>query len=224
MDVRDPVAQPFVHRILERAAPAGDGHDFRAEQLHAEDIGRLAPHILCAHIDYARQAEARADRGSGHAMLTRAGFRDDARLAHADGEQDLPDAIVDLVRARVIELVTFEPDLRAAQRIGQPLCKIERGGAAHVMLEQIVELALEFGIGLSGAILPLKIEDERHERFGDIAPAVIAEMSALVGLVAIGIGIAGHAALLPRCCGQVERGFGLSSTSRILPAIRRCHE
>ena len=59
-------------------------------------------------------------------MLARAGFRDDARLAHADRQQDLPDAIVDLVRAGVVQFVALEPDLRAANRLGQPLGKIER--------------------------------------------------------------------------------------------------
>ena len=82
--IRDPVAQPFVHRVFQCAAPAGHGDDFRAEQLHAEDIGRLAPHVLCAHVDHAGQAEACANRCGGDPVLARPGFRDDARLAHAD--------------------------------------------------------------------------------------------------------------------------------------------
>jgi hypothetical protein len=56
-------------------------------------------------------------------MLARAGLRDDPRLAHADREQDLADAVVDLVRAGVVQLVALEPDLRAAQIFGQALGK-----------------------------------------------------------------------------------------------------
>ena len=61
-------------------------------------------------------------------------------------EQDLADAIVDLVRAGVVELVALEVDLRAFPRarramLGQALGEIERAGAADIMFEQIVELA-----------------------------------------------------------------------------------
>ncbi len=48
-------------------------------------------------------------------MLAGAGLGDDARLAHAPGEQDLAEHVVDLVRAGVIELVALEIDLRAAE-------------------------------------------------------------------------------------------------------------
>jgi hypothetical protein len=41
-------------------------------------------------------------------MLAGAGFGDDAGLAHALGEQDLADAVVDLVRAGVVQLFALE--------------------------------------------------------------------------------------------------------------------
>ena len=76
-------------------------------------------------------------------MLAGAGLRDDARLAHAAGEQDLAEAIVDLVRAGVVELVALEVDLCAAapagrgrhfaQMLGQPLGEIERARPAGVV-------------------------------------------------------------------------------------------
>ena len=95
------------------------------------------------------KAEARADGGCCDAMLARAGFRDDAGLAHADREQDLPDAIVDLVRAGVIELVALEPDLRASQCLGETLSEIERGGAPDIVLQKIVKFGLERRVGIS---------------------------------------------------------------------------
>ena len=58
------------------------------------------------------QAEARAGRGRGDAVLARAGFGDDALLAHAPREQNLAEHVVDLVRAGVVELVALEIDLR----------------------------------------------------------------------------------------------------------------
>src|SRR3546814_14337756 len=80
---------------------------------------------------------------------------DDPCLAHATREQDLADAIVDLVRAGVVEFLALEVDFGAvargrafAQRLGQPFGIIERAGAADIMFEQIVELGPEGGVGL----------------------------------------------------------------------------
>jgi hypothetical protein len=53
-----------------------------AEQAHARDVERLAGHVFGAHVHDAFQTEMRGDGRGGHAMLARASFRDDARLAH----------------------------------------------------------------------------------------------------------------------------------------------
>ena len=57
-------------------------------------------------------------------MLTGARFGDDAGLAHTPGEQDLAEAIIDLVRARMVQLIALEIDFRAIEMLGQPLRKI----------------------------------------------------------------------------------------------------
>ena len=81
-----------------------------AEQLHANDVERLAAHILGAHVDATLEAQQRACRGCGDAVLARACLRDDAPLAHPLGEQGLSECVVDLVRARVRQVFTFEED------------------------------------------------------------------------------------------------------------------
>ena len=63
------------------------------------------------------------------AVLAGAGLGDDPGLAHAPGEQDLAQAVVDLVRAGVVQLVALEVDLGAAEMLGQPLGEIERARA-----------------------------------------------------------------------------------------------
>ena len=126
VDIGDPVAQRLVHRVLQRARARADGPHFRAQQMHAEDVGLLPLDIHFAHIDDARKTEARRHRGGGDAMLAGAGLGDDAGLAHAPGEQDLAEAIVDLVRAGVIEVFALEIDLRAAEMLRQALGEIER--------------------------------------------------------------------------------------------------
>jgi hypothetical protein len=106
--------------------------DFGAKKLHAKDVRRLPLHIGGAHIDNAFQPEAGADRGGCHAMLAGAGFGDDARLAHPAGQQDLAQAVVDLVAAGVVELIALEVDFRPAQFLGQALGEIKRRGTTGI--------------------------------------------------------------------------------------------
>jgi hypothetical protein len=79
-DIGDPVAQRIVHRVLQRAAPAGDRDHLGPQQLHPEHVGFLPFDIVRAHIDDAFQPELGADRGGGHAVLAGAGFGDDPVL------------------------------------------------------------------------------------------------------------------------------------------------
>src|SRR3546814_9370584 len=111
---------------------------------------------------------------------------------------DLADAIVDLVRAGVVEFLALEVDFGAvargrafAQRLGQPFGIIERAGAADIMFEQIVELGPEGGVGLGGTIFALEIEDQRHQRPGAVAAAEPPDMPPRVGVLARGVRPAG---------------------------------
>ena len=123
--------------------PECTGTHLGAEQLHAEDVGLLPLDVGRAHIDDAGQVEERADRRGGDAVLAGAGLGDDAALAHAPREQDLADAVVDLVRAGVVQLVALQVELGAAEMPGQPLGEIQRARPADIMLEVVVELGLE---------------------------------------------------------------------------------
>ena len=78
-----------VHRLLEAFVPLSGGHHFGSHHLHAEDIETLSFDVLFAHINDAFHAHERGRGCRGHAVLSRAGFRDDALLAHAPGEQNL---------------------------------------------------------------------------------------------------------------------------------------
>ena len=66
----------------------------------------------------------------GYAVLACTGFSDDAVFAHAPRQQRLSDAVVDLVRAGVQQILALDIDLRAALGFAQPLGMIERGRPA----------------------------------------------------------------------------------------------
>ena len=96
--------------------PDCTGTHLGAQQLHAEDVGLLPLDVDRAHIDDAFEAEARAQRRGGDAVLAGAGLGDDALLAHAPRQQDLAEHVVDLVRAGVVELLALEIDLARRRR------------------------------------------------------------------------------------------------------------
>src|SRR6185312_4611569 len=86
------------------------------------------------------------------------------------------------------ELLALEIDLGAAEMHGQTLGEIKRRGTADIVAQIAVHLGLEGWIGLGLGISLFQIEDQRHQRFRDKPSAEIAEMPALVGTAAEGIG------------------------------------
>jgi hypothetical protein len=114
-------------------------------------------------------------------MLAGAGLGDDPCLAHAFGEQDLADAIVDLVRSGVIELVALEVDLGAAEVFGQPFGEIHRRRTSGVVRVEILQLRAEGRIGLRLGPFLFQLQDQRHQRFGNETAAENTEHALLVG-------------------------------------------
>ena len=153
LDVGHPVAHRLVERVLQRLRPGLDRHDRRAEELHAEDVLRLALDVLRAHVDDALHAEARGDRRGRDAVLAGAGLGDDARLAQALREQRLADAVVDLVRAGVVQVLALEVDLRAAELLRPAPRVVDRARPADVVLELVLELGDELGIAAVARVL-----------------------------------------------------------------------
>ena len=103
----------------------------------------------------------RADGGGGHAVLAGAGFRDDALLAHALGEQPLAEGVVDFVRAGVEQVFALEVDFCAAELFRQALGEVERSGAAGEVVQELVELGLECGVGLGCGVCVLEFDRAR---------------------------------------------------------------
>ena len=188
VNVGDPVAQRFVHRVFQGARSRLYRKHLRAQHLHADHVGLLPRDIDRAHIDHAFQSKARAQRGGGDAVLARAGLGDDALLAHAPRHHDLAEHIVDLVRAGVVQLLALEIDFCAAEMFGQALGEIERRRPADIIPEIAVHFGLECRIGFGLRVSLLQIEDQRHQGFGDKTAPENAEMPALVRTAAEGIG------------------------------------
>ena len=75
--------------------------------------------ILLAHENVALQTQPCRYRCRRHPMLTGTGFCNDTTLSHMLSQQRLPNGVVHLVRARVIEILAFEINAATPNRIGQ---------------------------------------------------------------------------------------------------------
>ena len=110
-------------------------------------------------------------------MLARAGLRNDPRFSHAAGEQDLSEAVVDLVRAGMIEVFALQINFRRPQMLREPLGEIERTRPADIVAQQPIEFRPELRIALRRLVGDVELQNERHQRFGDEAPAIGAEVT-----------------------------------------------
>ena len=181
-DVGDPIADRLVHRVLQRPRAGVDAAHFRSEQLHPDDVRALPTDVLGPHVDDALQPEQRADRGGGDAVLPGAGLGDDPRLAHALGEQRLPERVVQLVRAGVEEVLPLEVDAGPQrERLRQAVGAKERSGPAGVRAQKARQLLAVTGVRTRGRPGALELVQRRDQRFRHEAAAICAESAAAVG-------------------------------------------
>ena len=185
-EARDPVAERLVDRVLERLAAGVDGRHLGAQKLHAVHVQALAAHVLLAHVDDAVEPKERGGGRGRDTVLAGAGLGDDPRLAHLLRQQHLAQSVVDLVRAGVQQVLALEVDARTAEMLGQPLSEVERRRAADVVLQQVLQPALEGALAPQPVVGAAQFLERRHQGFRRVAAAVNAVAAALVGFHGLG--------------------------------------
>jgi hypothetical protein len=181
-NVRDPIAQGFVHRVLERPRTRFDGDDAGAEHVHAEHVRRLPFDVDRAHVHFAGQAHHGRGRGGRNAVLSGARLGDDAGLAELFCEKDLAERVIYLVRAGVAEIFPLEPhfaDRRAlgVERFRQAIGAIKGGRASDVVTEQAFPLVLKRLGDDDGRHGPFELGERGHESLGHEPAAVFSEVA-----------------------------------------------
>ena len=181
--VGHPVSERLVDRVLERLGPGLHRHDFGSEQPHPRDVQRLPGGVDGAHVDHTVQAQQRTRRRGGHPVLTGAGLRDDARLAHLTGQQGLTQHVVDLVRSSVVQVFSLEEDPRTTRVLAEPGGFVERRRPTAVVPLQAIQLIEEFLVTARLFVRGGDLLDDGHQRFGDESSSVDTEMALGVGIV-----------------------------------------
>ncbi len=178
--VGDPITQGVVHGVFQCAAATGDRHHFGPQQFHAEHVGRLAFHVVGPHVHHAFQTELGTNGRRCHAVLARAGLRDDAGFAHATGQDDLAQNVVDFVGAGVVQLIPFQVNLRPPQAFSHAFRKVQRRRATHIVGPQIVHFRPKRFVRFGVFVLRFQIQDQRHQGFGHKPPTKVAETPGVV--------------------------------------------
>ena len=139
----------------------------------------------------------RGGRGRGHAVLTGSGFGNDALLAHALGQQDLPHRVVDFVSAGMEQVFALEINFRTTELRGETFGQIKRRRATDKFGEQLVQLAAEFRILPRRLISLRQFLERRHQRLGDKYTTIGTEVTLGIGLRCDGGGHQTNYALRP---------------------------
>ena len=135
VDPAGPLPHGFADRVLEGGRPGVHRVDLGAQQPHAVDVEGLPLGVLPAHEDFTLHVHERRRRGGGHPVLSRAGLGDYPGLAHLFGQQGLPQYVVDLVGAGVIQVLPLQIDFRPAQILGHTVGVVEPGGPPGVVVQ-----------------------------------------------------------------------------------------
>src|SRR6185437_14332766 len=176
--IRDPVAQGFVRRVLERPGAGRHGHHGRPQESHAIDVEALPPGVLFPHVDDALEPELGAHRRGRDAMLARPGFRDDAALPHAQCQEDLAEGVVDLVGAGVVEVFALAGHADAvSHHFRDPREIRNRRRPPNVVPEEQPQLVPERLVFPGGVINARELLERRDECLGDIPATVRPEAS-----------------------------------------------
>ena len=108
------------------------------------------------------------------------GLGDYASFTHASCDERLPDGVVDLVSAGMVEILALDVDLRSAEHLRPTLGVINRARATDVMLELVLEFGDEFRILPARLIGAFEFIERVHQRLGDEHAPIPAEMPPLV--------------------------------------------
>ena len=180
LDTARPLTHRLGNRVLQGAGAVRNRDHLRSEKAHLVDIERLALRVHLAHEDHALHTHERRDGRGRHAVLTRTGLRNETRLAHLLREQRLPEAVVDLVRTRVIQVLALQVDLRAAEVLRHLLGIVEAARAARILVEERLQLRVKFRVVLVFVVGGLELDHRVHQRLRDVLAPVNTESSILI--------------------------------------------
>ena len=179
-DPRGPLSHRLGHRVFQGRGSRGDGDDLCPQQLHAINVERLAAGVFLPHEHHTGHAHQGRCRRRRDAVLPGSRLGDQTGLAHLLRQKRLPQHVVDLVGARVVQILALQIDLRPAQVLRHLGCVIESGRTPGILVQKLCKLPVEVRICLIAVIGPFQLDDRVHQRLGDILAPVYAKTASWI--------------------------------------------
>ena len=132
----------------------GNFHHICAQDLHSCHIGCLFFDVHRAHVNVTFQSEIGCGCCHRNTVLTGTGLCDHFLLAHVLGKQHFAHAVIQLVRAGMVQILTLHIKLHAANGCGQTLQVRNRRGTALELLADAAQLRNKFP-GLADGVIRL---------------------------------------------------------------------
>ena len=117
----------------------------------------------------------RAGKCRSHAVLTRAGFGNDAGLSHAAGKKRLTEHLIGFVGAAVNEVFALQIN-HGVGAFGETAHTGERRRAARIVAEQIIEFGGKRRVFLRVNKGGFELVERRNQDFRNELTAVLAEI------------------------------------------------
>ena len=81
----------------------------------------------------------------------------------------------------MVQVFAFEPDLRAAEMLGQAFGVVNGAGAAHIVFQIALKICPKLRVLLGGGVGLGEFLQRGNQRFGNVHAAVFAEKALFVG-------------------------------------------
>ena len=143
-----------------------------AQESHSVHVESLSDRVLLAHVYLTLHAHHGCNCSCCNTVLSGTGLCDQAGLAHLLGKQCLSQGIIDLMGTSMVQILSLEIDLRAAQILRHFPCIVQQRGAPRVFIQQLVQLRIEFRILLIMLIALFQMDQFIHQCLGDILSSV----------------------------------------------------
>ena len=170
-----------IDRFLQRLSTVRDGDDSCTEQLHTRYVRGLLLNVNFSHVDVAFQTKVGGGGRNGNSVLSGTRLGDQLLFAEVRGQQTFSHAMIELVCARVIEVLSFQVDLTVAKVVRQPFTMVNGRRPALKFLADAAKLMNEFCTVTDRLVGVGDVVEHRFQLGRQKTSAVAAEAAVLIG-------------------------------------------
>ena len=167
-----PLTKCLIYGIFQCLCSACHRMHLRTQQFHTIYIQCLTLGILFSHKHFTFHSEECCDRSCCHTMLSGSCLRDQAFFAHSFCQQGLAKRIVQFMRSGMVQIFSFQINLRTSQIFCHTIRIAQKAWSAYVSCQHFIILSYKIRILLIFSICLFQFDYGIHQCFRDILSPV----------------------------------------------------